>query len=79
MSGQARDDIERALFVSPGIGAARRWPWSFEGLGQGMGQPTRHAHFPAGFNTSYIIGRKELAYPTFRSRSFYTLYRIDAE
>ncbi len=22
-----------------------------------MGQPTRHAHFPAGFNTSYIIGR----------------------
>jgi hypothetical protein len=24
-----------------------------------MGQPTRDAYFPAGFNTSYIIGRRE--------------------
>ena len=31
----------------------------FEGPGQGMGQPTRDAHFPAGFNTSYVIGRRE--------------------
>jgi hypothetical protein len=57
MSGQARGGIEPALFVSPGIGAARPWPHSFEGLGQGMEPPTRHAHFPAGLNASYIVGR----------------------
>jgi hypothetical protein len=53
----------------PGIGAAGRWPQRFEGLGQGMGQPTRDAYFSAGFNASYIIGRRE-------ARLFYPHYLV---
>ena len=40
-----------------GIGGCPALAVEFRGPRQGVGKGTRVAYFPAGFNTSYVIGR----------------------